>query len=316
MATSERDVFKTSDSGEWVRETASLREWVTADGSSGFDAEPGRYHLYVCAACPWAHRAIIVRRLKGLGEAVSMSLVDPYRDEEGWAFRERNGGQADPVNGFSLLSEAYAATDASYDGRFNVPVLWDRETNRIVNNESADIIVMLNSAWDDFAENPELDLYPAELRDEMDALNQGVYERVNNGVYRAGFAGSQDAYEAAVGPLFDELDSLERRLADRRFLFGDSYTLADWRLLTTLVRFDAVYYVHFKCNVWRIVDYPNLWDYTRDLLSAPGIRATLDIDQIKLHYYTTHPQINPTRFVPVGPTLDWDAPQDRALLIG
>ncbi|UJA19808.1 glutathione S-transferase family protein [Thermoleophilia bacterium SCSIO 60948] len=314
MTTAERDVFKTSESGEWVRETASLREWVSADGSTGFKAEPGRYHLYVCAACPWAHRAVIVRELKGLGDVVSMSFVDPYRDERGWTFREENGGQEDPVNGFSYLSEAYDATASDYEGRWNVPVLWDRETGRIVNNESADVIVMLNSAWDEWAENPGLDLYPAEHREEIDETNRRVYERVNNGVYRAGFAGSQSAYEAAAGPLFEELDSLERRLADRRFLIGDSPTLADWRLFTTLVRFDSVYYVHFKCNLWRIVDYPRLWDYTRDLLSIPGVRQTLDIDQIKLHYYTTHPQINPTRFVPIGPMIDWDAPQDRALL--
>lgn len=316
MSTAERDVFKTSDTGDWTREAASLREWVTADGSSGFEAAPGRYHLYVCSACPWAHRAIIVRELKGLGDAVTMSFVDPYRDEDGWAFRDENGGEPDPVNGFSFLSEAYAATDPDYDGRWNVPVLWDRETNRIVNNESADILVMLNSAWDEWAGDADLDLYPADLRAEMDALNERVYERVNNGIYRAGFAGSQEAYERAVGPLFDELDALERRLADRRFLLGDSYTLADWRLLTTLLRFDSVYYVHFKCNVWRIVDYPNLWAYTRDLLSVPGVRQTLDIEAVKRHYYTTHPQINPTRIIPVGPAIDWDAPQDRALLSG
>lgn len=306
--------IKISRSGAFERAPSKIRDWVTADGSSGFPAEPGRYHLYVSLACPWAHRAVIVRMLKGLEDAIGMTVVDPYRDDRGWAFRVQNGGEADPINGFELLSEAYDATDPDYTGRISVPVLWDRELGRIVNNESADVIVMLNEAWDEWARHPELDLYPAELRDDVDELNARVYETLNNGVYRSGFATSQEAYEEAVGPLFDTLDMLEDRLTTRRFLFGDRITLADWRLFTTLLRFDPVYHGHFKCNLRRVVDYPALWGYLRDLLDVPGVRATVELEQIKLHYYTTHPSINPTRIVPVGPALDYDAPHGREAL--
>lgn len=306
--------IKISGFGAFERAPSMIRDWVSADGSTGFSAEPGRYHLYVSLACPWAHRSVIVRMLKGLEEAIGMTVVDPYRDDRGWAFRPERGGEADPVNDFELLSEAYDATDPSYAGRISVPVLWDRERGRIVNNESADVIVMLNEAFDEWAANPDLDLYPAELRGEIDELNARVYETLNNGVYRSGFATSQEAYEEAVGPLFDTLDMLEDRLTARRFLFGDRLTLADWRLFTTLLRFDPVYHGHFKCNVRRIVDYPALWGYLRDLLAVPGVRETVDIEQIKLHYYTTHPSINPTRIVPVGPALDYDEPHGRAAL--
>jgi putative glutathione S-transferase len=253
---------------------------------------------------------VIVRMLKGLEDVVSMSVVDPIRDKRGWAFRNVPGAELDPVNGFSFLAEAYDATDPSYEGRISVPVLWDRETGRIVSNESADVIVMLNEAFDEWGD-ASVDLYPEELRPEIDELNARVYETVNNGVYRAGFATSQKAYEDAVRPLFETLDSLDERLGTRRYLFGEQITLADWRLFTTLLRFDPVYYVHFKCNVRRIVDYPSLWPYLRDLLTVPGVRETVNMDHIKRHYYGTHPSINPHGIVPVGPVLDYDEPAGR-----
>jgi len=243
-----------------------------------------------------------------------MSVVDPHRDERGWAFRKQRGGTGDRVNGWQYLSEGYLATDPGYDARVSVPVLWDTKTGRIVNNESADIIVMLNDAFDAFASNPELDLYPVQLRDAIDELNARVYESVNNGVYRAGFAGSQQAYEEAVYPLFYALDMLDERLATRRYLFGSRQTLADWRLFTTLLLFDPVYVGHFKCNLRRIVDYPNLSGYLRDLYQVPGIAQTVDMDHIKRHYYGTHPSINPTGIVPVGPLVDLDAPHGREAL--
>ena len=304
----------TAPSGaSFERESTTIRDWVTADGSSGFRAEPGRYHLYVSLACPWAHRAIIVRKLKGLEEAVTMSVLDPVRDERSWAFRDVPGAEPDPVNDFRFLREAYEASVPGWDGHVSVPVLWDREEGRIVNHESADIAVMLNEAWDEWA-TPGVDLYPAALRDQIDELNGWVYETVNNGVYRAGFSFDESHHAAAVRALFESLDRLEERLSGRRYLFGDDHTLADWRLFTTLVRFDPVYYVHFKCNVRRIVDYPALWGYLRDLLSVPGVRQTVNMDHIKRHYYMTHPQLNPSRIVPVGPELDYDAPHDRAAL--
>jgi len=300
-----------SDTGNFERANSKRRGWVTADGSSGFEAERGRYHLYVSLACPWAHRTVIVRMLKGLEDVVSLSVVDPIRDESGWAFRDVPGAGPDPVNGFSFLSEAYDASDPDYDGRISVPVLWDREQGRIVSNESADVIVMLNEAWDEWGDT-SVDLYPADLRAEIDELNARVYETLNNGVYRAGFATTQEAYEEAVGPMFETLDALDERLASRRYLFGGELTLADWRLFTTLVRFDPVYYLHFKCNVHRIADYPNLWPYLRDLLTVPGVRETVNMDHVKRHYYGTHPSINPHGIVPVGPALDYDEPSGRA----
>ena len=302
------------DGGRFRRQQSRFRDWVTADGSSGFPAEPGRYHLYVSLACPWAHRAVIVRMLKGLEDVVGMSVVDPIRDERGWAFRDVPGATPDRVNGWSYLSEAYGASDPSFGGRVSVPVLWDTRTRRIVSNESADIAVMLNEAWDEWAGNPALDLYPRELRDEMDELNALVYDTVNNGVYKAGFATTQEAYEEAVHPLFETLDRLESRLAERRHLFGDAPTLADWRLFTTLVRFDAVYVSHFKCNLRRVRDYPNLSGYLRDLYAVSGVAATVDFDHIKRHYYMTHPGINPSRIVPVGPVVDLTAPHGREAL--
>lgn len=302
--------------GRFVRQDSRFRDRVTADGSSGFPAAAGRYHLYVSLACPWAHRAVILRELKGLQDAIAMTIVDPIRDELGWAFREGSGsdanpGQADPLNGWRYLSEGYVASDPTFTGRVTVPVLWDTETGRIVNNESADIIEMLNGEFDAFATNPGLDLAPAELASEMAELNDRVYDTVNNGVYKSGFASSQAAYEEAVLPLFDTLDELEERLADRRFLMGEEQTLADWRLFTTLVRFDAVYVGHFKCNIRRIADFPNLSGYLRDLYQTPGVAQTVDLVHIKRHYYETHTSINPTGIVPVGPELDLDAPHGR-----
>jgi putative glutathione S-transferase len=298
----------------FVREDARFRDWVTADGSSGYAAEPGRYHLYVSLACPWAHRTLIVRALKGLEEAIDVSIADPIRDERGWAFRDVPGATGDRVNGWSYLSEAYAASEPGYEGRISVPVLWDTRTGRIVNNESADVIVMLNEAFDAFARRPELDLYPAELREEIDELNRVVYTTVNNGVYRAGFASGQEDYHEAVHPIFETLDRLEERLSLRRYLVGGRQTLADWRLFTTLVRFDPVYVTHFKCNLRRIVDYPHLSAYLRDLYQTPGVAETVDMDHIKRHYYVTHGGINPTGIVPAGPIVDLDAPHGREAL--
>ena len=304
------------DGGRFKRQTSAFRDWVTSDGSSGYPAEAGRYHLYVSLACPWAHRTVILRQLKGLQEAIGISIVDPVRDERGWGFSGEPGTTLDEVNGWSYLSEGYAATDPSFDSRITVPVLWDTVTGRIVNNESADIIVMLNSAFDEFASVPDLDLHPDALRDEIDAINETIYENVNNGVYRSGFASSQEAYEEAVFPLFATLDALDERLATRRWLVGKQQTLADWRLFTTLLRFDAVYVGHFKCNLRRIVDYPHLSGYLRDLYATPGVAETVDIDQIKRHYYLTHGGINPSAIVPAGPVLDLDAPHGRERLGG
>ena len=298
---------ETTTQGAFQRQASRFRDWVTADGSSDFPAAAGRYHLYVSLACPWAHRTLIARARKGLEAAIGVTVVDPIRDERGWAF----GAEPDPLNGWSFLSEAYQASDPEFEGRVTVPVLWDRERGVIVNNESADILRMLNSAFDAWAEHPERDLYPQPLRDEIDAVNARVYETVNNGVYKAGFASTQQAYEEAVRPLFETLDWLEQRLSTRRYLLGDAITEADWRLFTTLIRFDAVYHGHFKCNLRRIVDYPHLWGYLRDLYQQPGVAATVDFDQIKRHYYVTHARINPTQVVPLGPVLDLDAPHGR-----
>jgi glutathionyl-hydroquinone reductase len=269
-------------------------------------AEPGRYHLYVAAACPWCHRTMIVRELLGLQEAVGISFLDPIRDERGWAFT--GGCFVDQVEGMSFLAEAYVRTDPRVGGRITAPVLWDREAGRIVNNESSDIIRMFETGAFG-GEGPEL--YPAALAAEIDAVNERVYETVNNGVYRCGFASSQEAYEAAFAPLFETLDALEQRLARNRYLLGQRVTEADWRLFPTLVRFDAVYYSHFKCNLRRIVDYPNLWGYTRELYQFPGVAATVELDEIKRHYYGTHRSINPTGIVPLGPAIDFGQPHGR-----
>lgn len=305
---------ETAADGSFVRQNYTIRDRITADGSSGFPATPGRYHLYVSLACPWAHRAIIVRRLLGLEQVVSLSAVDPVRDERGWAFREGRGHGPDPVNGFQLLSEAYLRTDPGYSGRYTVPCLWDRVAGRLVSNNYPDITIDLETQFAAFHRPGAPDLYPAELREEIDALNAVVYADVNNGVYRAGFAAAQAAYEAAVTALFERLDWLEERLARQRYLVGGRLTEADIRLFTTLVRFDSVYYSHFKCNLRRLVDYPALWAYARDLFQRPGFGDTTDFDHIKRHYYMTHERLNPTRIVPLGPRLDWTAPHGRERL--
>jgi len=293
--------------GTFARKEDAFAEWVTAGGRSGYPAAAGRYHLYVSLACPWAHRTVIVRKLKGLEDAIGMTVVDPIRDERGWAFT----GEADPVNGFRFLAEAYAATDPTYSGRVTVPALWDKETKRIVSNNDDHIMRMFETEFDAFARNETLDLYPEVHRSEIDALNDEIYERVNNGVYRAGFAIKQEAYEEAFRELFAALDDLERRLSRQRYITGPRLTEADWRLFTTLIRFDAVYYSHFKCNLRRIGDYPNLSGYTRDLYQVPGIDETVSLDHIKHHYYMSQRKVNPTGIVPLGPELDFTAPHDR-----
>lgn len=296
--------------GAFVRQGDAFRGWVSADGGSGFPAVAGRYHLYVSLACPWAHRTIIVRALNRLEDALGMTVVDPIRDERGWAFRPVRGASADPVNGFAYLAEAYRATDPRYHGRVTVPVLWDTQTKTIVSNSDDDIMRMLETEFDALGART-LDFYPLALRAEIDALNERIYETVNDGVYRAGFATTQAAYEAAVRPLFATLDELDARLASRRYLFGATPVETDWRLFVTLVRFDAVYNGHFKCNLRRIADYPNLSGYLRDLYQVPSVAATVDFDHIKRHYYVTHDEINPTRIVPLGPLQDLSAPHGR-----
>jgi putative glutathione S-transferase len=292
--------------GEFVRATYPFQGRITADGSSGFPAEPDRYHLYISWACPWAHRSAIVRQLAGLTDVISLSAVDPVRDGRGWAFRP----EPDPVNSFALLREAYEATEPGFEGHVSVPVLWDSQTKRIVSNNFPDITIDLGTEFGAWAS--DVDLYPRPLRTAIDSINKLVYENVNNGVYRAGFATTQVAYHEAVGRLFATLDELERHLDGQRYLLGDKLTEADVRLWVTLARFDTVYYSHFRTSIRRLTDYPNLWAYARDLYTRPAFRDTTDFGQIKEHYFTTHPQLNPSRIVPEGPELDWDEPHGRA----
>ncbi|HWE64605.1 MAG TPA: glutathione S-transferase family protein [Chloroflexota bacterium] len=301
---------ETSSAGSFQRQRTAFTDRITADGSSGYPAEPGRYHLYVSLACPWAHRGLIARRLKKLEDVISMSVVDPIRDERGWAFRDGPGYSHDPVNGFSFLSEAYLATDPTFEGRYTVPVVWDKVQRRIATNDYQQISITFETEFEAHADT-SVDLYPAPLREEIDTVNAVVYQDVNNGVYKAGFATTQQAYEQAFDALFARLDWLEERLSRQRYLVGGQVTEADIRLFPTLVRFDAVYYGHFKCNLRRLVDYPNLWGYARDLYQQPGFGDTVNFDHIKRHYYMTHDQINPTRIVPKGPAMDWLAPHDR-----
>jgi putative glutathione S-transferase len=311
-----------STGGAFKRQESAFRNWVTKDGApgpsgeGGFEAEAGRYHLYVSLACPWAHRTLIFRKLKGLEDKISLSVVDPLMLEEGWTMRdagEDGATVADFVNRKTRLYEVYLLADPNYTGRATVPVLWDRKRNTIVSNESAEIIRMLNTAFDGIeGVNAELDLYPEELRNEIDAINASVYERVNNGVYKAGFATEQQVYQREVMALFEELDRLEDILSRRPYLAGSRITEADWRLFTTLIRFDVVYHGHFKCNLRRIVDYPNLWNYLRALYQVPGISQTVNFGHIKRHYYGSHKTINPNGIVPAGPLLDFEAPHDRA----
>ena len=301
--------------GEFVRAPYPFRGRITADGSSGFKAEPGRYHLYISWACPWATRSAIVRELLDLQDVISLSAVDPIRDGRGWAFREGEGYGLDPVNGFSLLRDAYEATEPGYDGHISVPVLWDKQTGKIVSNNFPDVTIDLDTQFTQWASR-DYDLYPERLRSQIDEINELTYATVNNGVYRAGFATAQGSYHEAVTALFATLDQFEERLDGQRFLVGDTLTEADVRLWVTLARFDAVYYSHFKCNLRRIADYPNLWAYARDLYALPAFRNSTKFDQIKRHYYMTHPQVNPTRIVPDGPLLDWDVPAGRDRLTG
>jgi putative glutathione S-transferase len=300
--------------GSFERQASRFRDWVQAEPGAPYPAVGGRYHLYVSLACPWAHRTIIYRRLKGLEDAISMTIVDPERDEHGWAIAEGPGNTPDPVNGFALLSDAYEASAPGFDGRVTVPVLWDTVTGRIVNNESADIIRMFDREFAAVADPNAPVFCPPELEDEIDEVNAAVYAHVNNGVYRAGFATTQSAYENAFRDLFAALDTLDRRLGQLRYLLGDRITEADWRLFTTLVRFDPVYVGHFKCNLRRIADYPNLAGYLRDLYQQPKVAETVNFNHIKRHYYRTHPTINPNRIVPVGPHMNLVAPHGREAL--
>jgi glutathionyl-hydroquinone reductase len=312
--------YDTSTSGgRFQRQESTFRNWITPDGTpgptgdGGFKAEPGRYHLYVSLACPWAHRTLIFRVLKGLETAISVSVVHWLMGDDGWTFDEGPGVVPDPLFGAHRLYEIYVRSNPTYTGRVTVPVLWDKQRAVIVSNESAEIIRMLNSAFADVGAL-SADFYPVELRDMIDAFNARIYATVNNGVYRAGFATTQAAYEEAVRPLFSTLDALEQRLATHRYLCGERLTEADWRLFTTLVRFDAVYVGHFKCNLRRIIDYPNLWGFARELYQYPGVAGTTDFTHIKRHYYQSHKTINPTGIVPLGPDLDFLSPHGRERL--
>ncbi|PKL79428.1 MAG: glutathione-dependent reductase [Candidatus Melainabacteria bacterium HGW-Melainabacteria-1] len=309
------DLPSTAD-GRFVRKSSAFRNWITPDGSpgpsgqGGYPAQAGRYHLYVSLACPWAHRTLIFRRLKGLEALVSLSVVNALMGADGWTFTQGESVIPDPVMQAQALHELYSLAAPDYTGRATVPVLWDKQTRSIVSNESAEIIRMFNSAFDGLGAAPG-DYYPQALRPEIDALNAEIYAHLNNGVYRAGFASTQAAYEEAANAVFRQLDALEARLSDQAYLLGTCLTEADWRLFTTLIRFDAVYVGHFKCNRRRILDYPQLWAYLRELYQMPGIADTVDIEQIKQHYYRSHESINPTRIVPVGPLLDLWAPHGR-----
>jgi glutathionyl-hydroquinone reductase len=297
-----------SATGEFQRQEDEFRDWVSSTGA--FPPVAGRYHLYISLACPWASRTLIVRNLLGLQDAIGVTVLDPIRDERGWAFREGRGHSKDPINGFLFLAEAYAATKPGFSGRVTVPVLWDKERRRIVNNSEDDICRMLHDSFRALGTGGP-DLFPEAIAAEHADLANVIYERVNNGVYRAGFATAQEPYERACRTLFETLGELDARLATRRYLFGANPVEADWRLFCTLIRFDAVYHGHFKCNLRRIIDYPNLHGYLLDLYQLPGIAETVDLDHIKRHYYVTHDDINPTRIVPIGPLLDLNAPHGR-----
>jgi glutathionyl-hydroquinone reductase len=305
-----------SVSGEFVRQEDAFRDWISNDNSTPFPAAADRYHLYVSLACPWASRTLIARKLLGLEQVIGMTVVDPVRDKRGWAFRDpalssEQGADlsasfpsTDPINGFHFLAEAYELTDPNFDGRVTVPVLWDKQTRRIVNNCEDDICLMFNNAFRAFVKDKGVDLFPAEIAAEQQKLSDFIYDKINNGVYKAGFTTRQCVYERACHQLFDALDQLEMRLAGSRYLFGNRIVETDWRLFCTLVRFDVVYYIHFKCSLRRIVDYPNLQGYLMDLYQRDGIAETVNFDHIKRHYYMTHGEINPSRIVPIGPVLD------------
>ena len=320
-----------SASGEFERQQDAFREWISTDHSTPYPPVPNRYHLYVSLACPWASRTLIARKLLGLEEAIGMTVVDPIRDERGWAFRNPAGGtravaskgesgnevllpSTDPVNGFHFLSEAYEATDPNFDGRVTVPALWDKETKRVVNNCEDDICLMFNNSFRALTQHNEVDLFPKDIENEQGKLSNYIYDKINNGVYKAGFATRQRPYEIAALQVFDALDQLDQRLAKNRYLFGGRIVETDWRLFCTLIRFDVVYYIHFKCSLRRILDYPNLQGYLADLYQHDGIADTVNFDHIKRHYYITHAEINPTRLVPIGPQLDLMQPHGREKL--
>ncbi len=306
---------KELDEGEFKRMESSFRHWVTADGSagpsgdSGFKAEANRYHLYISDACPWAHRTVIFRKLKHLEDVIGLSCVEAEMLNDGWTFA-KDGKYSDSLHGFAYAYQLYQKADPKFTGQITVPILWDKKTASIVNNESSEIIRMLNSAFNELTD-VKTDFYPPQLQAEIDTVNQPIYDNINNGVYRCGFATTQTAYEKAYDQLFDQLEHTEQRLAKQRYLCGAQITEADWRLFTTLVRFDAVYFGHFKCNLKRIVDYPNLSSYLRELYQVPGIAETIDMDYIKRHYYYSHTTVNPTQIIPKGPLLDFNAPHDR-----
>lgn len=309
-----------TEDGSFARKATVFRNWVTVDGApgpcgdGGFKAESGRYHLYVSLACPWAHRTLIFRRLKGLEAHISVSVVHPIMLEHGWELnRDYDGATGDPVLGKSAMYQVYLTADPKATSRASVPVLWDKHRHTIVSNESAEIIRMFNSAFHEVTGN-KADYYPSDLRSEIDAVNADVYDHVNNGVYKTGFAKSQGAYDRSVAALFDQLDRLEARLSRQRYLLGDQITEADWRLFPTLVRFDPVYVGHFKCNIRQLVDYPNLWAYTRDLFQVPGVAETVNFDHIRTHYYASHEMINPYRVIPAGPLVDFTRPHGRERL--
>ncbi|MEM9278243.1 MAG: glutathione S-transferase family protein [Pseudomonadota bacterium] len=303
--------------GRFVRSQARFRNWITPDGSagpsgeSGFRAEAGRYHLYVCYACPWAHRTLIFRSLKGLEDMISVSFVHWFMGDKGWTFaKDDDDIVGDDLFGSDFLYEIYLKADPQYSGRVTVPVLWDKQTQTVISNESSEIIRMFNSAFDGIGAKPG-DYYPENQRNEIDTINDRIFNTLNNGVYKSGFATTQEAYEEAVFPLFETLDFLEELLSQTRFLTGEKPTEADWRLFPTLVRFDPVYYGHFKCSVRRLIDYPNLWAYTRNLYQWPGIARTINFEHNRRHYYASHESVNPTRIVPVGPDIDFDKPHGR-----
>jgi putative glutathione S-transferase len=298
------------EQGRFIRPSTTFHHKITADGSSGFKAEPGRYHLYISWACPWAQRTAILRKLKGLEDAIGLSVVAAEIDQNSWEFSDEPGAIPDTVNHTNYLWQLYLKAEPKYSGRVTVPVLWDKQTGTIVNNESREIIRMLDTEFDSIAQK-DVNFYPKDLRSKIDETIDAIYQPINNGVYRAGFATTQSAYEEAVTELFDALDSWEGVLAQQRYLCGDRITEADWCMFTTLLRFDSVYYVHFKCNLRRIVDYPNLWNYLKDLYQQPGVKETCNLDHIKRHYYKSHPNVNPTRIVPKGPIIDFEAPHNR-----
>jgi putative glutathione S-transferase len=294
---------ESGDDGAFARQDSAFRDWVSTDGSTPYPAEAGRYHIYAAWACPWAQRAIIGRQLKGLEDAIGLSIVHPIRDSRGWRFT--GGEYTDDAEDFEFLAEAYNESDPEFDDRASTPVLWDTKSGRIVNNESGDVLRMLGTRFEEFADPHSLDLYPEPIRAEIDNLNERIYDAVNNGVYKAGFTTNQEIYERQVADIFAMLDELDERLGSRRFLFGELPVATDWRLFTTLLRFDAVYYIHFKCSLRRLVDYTNLWPYARDLYQWPGIADTVRFDDIRRHYFCTHPMINPNKLVAVQPDADW-----------